>query len=40
MSVFNIMLSMLPVGWVIACMVVLYKVKVVVHECSNSMGIS
>ena len=40
--VFNIcfMLSMVPVDWVIACMVPLYKDKGDVHECSNFSGIS
>ena len=40
--VFNIcfMLSMVPVGWVIACMAPLYKGKGDVHECSNFRGIS
>ena len=33
-------LSMVPVDWVIACIVPLYKVKGDVHECSNSRGIS
>ena len=41
-GVFNIcfMLSMVPVDWVIACMVSLYKGKGDVHECSNFRGIS
>ena len=40
--VFNIcfMLSIVPVDWVIACMVPLYKDKGDVHECSNFKGIS
>ena len=40
--VFNIcfMLSIVPVGWVIACMVPLYKGKGDVHECGNFRGIS
>ena len=40
--VFNIcfMLSIVPVDWVIACMVPLYKGKGDVHECSNFRGIS
>ena len=40
--VFNIcfMLSIVPVDWVIACMVSLYKGKGDVHECSNFKGIS
>ena len=40
--VFNIcfMLSVVPVDWVIACMVPLCKVKGDVHECSNFRGIS
>ena len=29
------MLSIVPVDWVIACMVPLYKGKGDVHECSN-----
>ena len=42
MRVFNIcfMLLIVPVDWVIACMVPLYKVKGDVHECSNFRGIS
>ena len=42
MRVFNIcfLLSIVPVDWVIAYMVPLYKVKGDVHECSNSRGIS
>ena len=42
MSVFNIcfMLSIVPVDWVIACMVPLYKGKGGVNECSNFRGIS
>ena len=41
-SVFNVcfMLQTVPVDWVIACMVPLYKGKGYVHECSNSRGIS
>ena len=31
---------MVPVDWVIACMVPLYKGKGDVHECSNFRGIS
>ena len=40
--VFNIclMLSIVPVDWVIACMMPLYKGKEDVHECSNFRGIS
>ena len=40
--VFNIcfMLSVVPVDWVIACMVPLYKGKGDVHECSNFRDIS
>ena len=40
--VFNIcfMLSIVPMDWVIACMVPLYKGKGDVHECSNFRGIS
>ena len=40
--VFNVcfMLSIVPVGWVIACMVPLYKGKGDVHEFSNFRGIS
>ena len=41
--VFNIicfMLSILPVGWVIACMVPLYNDKGNVHKCSNFGSIS
>ena len=40
--VFNIcfMLSMVPVDWVISCMVPLYKSKGNVHECSIFRGIS
>ena len=34
------MLSIVPVDWVIACMVSLYKDKGNVHECSNFRGIS
>ena len=34
------MLSIEPVGWVIACMVPLYKGKGDVYECSNFRGIS
>ena len=39
---FNIcfMLSIVPVDWVIACMVPLYKGKGDVHECSNFRGIN
>ena len=42
MRVFNIcfMLSVVPVDWVIACMVPLYKGKGDVHECNNFRGIS
>ena len=32
------MLSIVPVDWVIACMVPLYKGKGYVHECSNFRG--
>ena len=41
-NVLNIcfMLSIVPVDWVIACMVPLYKGKGDVHECSNFRGIS
>ena len=40
--VFNIcfMLSLVPVDWVIGCMVPLYKGKGDVHECSNFRVIS
>ena len=40
--VFNIcfMLSVVPVDWVIACMVPLYKGKGDVHECNHFRGIS
>ena len=40
--VFNIcfMLSIVPLDWVIACMVSLYKGKGDVHKCSNFKGIS
>ena len=40
--VFNIcfMLSIVPVDWVIACMVPLYKGKGDMYECSNFRGIS
>ena len=40
--VFNIcfMLSIVPVSWVIACMVPLYKGKGDVHDCSNFRGVS
>ena len=40
--VFNICfkLSIVPVDWVIACMVPIYKDKGDVHECSNFRGIS
>ena len=34
------MLSIVPVDWVIACMVPLYKGKVDMYECSNFRGIS
>ena len=34
------MLSIVPVDWVIACMVLLYKGKGDVHECINFGGIS
>ena len=34
------MLSIVPVDWVIACMVPLYKGKGDVYECSNFSGIS
>ena len=34
------MFSIVPVDWVIACMVPLYKGKGDVHECSNFRGIS
>ena len=34
------MLSIVPVDWVIACMVPLYKAKGDVYECSNFRGIS
>ena len=34
------MLSVVPVDWVIACMVPLYKGKGDVHDCSNFRGIS
>ena len=39
---FNIcfMLSIVPVGWVIACMVPLYKGKGDIYECSKFRGIS
>ena len=39
---FNIgfMLSIVPVDWVIACMVPLYKGKGDMYECSNFRGIS
>ena len=42
MRLFNIcfMLSIVPVDWVKACMVPLYKGKGDVHECSNFRGIS
>ena len=41
MRLFNIcfMLSIVPVDWVITCMVPLYKGKGDVHECSNFRGI-
>ena len=40
--VFNIcfMLSIIPLDWIIACMVPLYKSKEDLHECSNFRGIS
>ena len=40
--VFNIcfMVSVVPVDWVIACIVPLYKGKGDVHECGNFRGIS
>ena len=40
--VFNIcfLLSIVPVDWVIACMVPLYKGKEDMHECINFRGIS
>ena len=40
--VFNVcfMLPVVPVDWVIACMVPLYKGKGDVHKCSNFRGIS
>ena len=34
------MLSIVPVDWVIACMVPLYKGKIDMYECSNFRGIS
>ena len=39
-GMFNIcyMLSIVPVDWVIACMVPLYKGKGDVHDCSNFRG--
>ena len=42
MRVFNIcfMLSIVPVDWVITCMMPLYKGKGDVLECSNFRGIS
>ena len=42
MREFNVcfMLSTVPVNWVIACMVPLYKSKRDVYECSNFRGIS
>ena len=42
MRLFNIcfMLSIVPVEWVIACMVPLYKGKGDMYECSNFRGIS
>ena len=42
MRLFNIcfMLSIVPVDWVIACMVPLYKGKGDVYKCSNFRGIS
>ena len=39
-SVFSFMLSIVPMDWVIACMVPLHKGKGDVHECSNFRGIS
>ena len=41
-KVFNIcfMLSIVPVDWVITCMVPLYKGKGDVHECHNFRGTS
>ena len=41
-SVFNVcfILSVVPVDWVIACMVPLYKGKGDMYECSNFRGIS
>ena len=41
-TLFNIcfMLSIVPVDWVIACMVPLYKGKGYMYECSNFRGIS
>ena len=40
--VFNIcfMLSIVPMDWVIACMVPIYKGKGDVHECNNFRGIN
>ena len=40
MRLFNIcfMLSIIPVDWVIACMVPLYKGKGDMYECSNFKG--
>ena len=32
------MLSIVPMDWVIACMVPVYKSKGDVHECSNFRG--
>ena len=42
MRLFNIcfMLSIVPVDWVIACMVPLYKGKGDMYECSNFRGIN
>ena len=34
------MLSIVPVDWIIACMVPLYKSKGDMYECSNSSGTS
>ena len=36
----SLLLSIVPVGWVIACMVPLYKGKGDMYECSNFRGIS
>ena len=38
--IYAFMLSIVPLDWVIACMVPLYKGKRDVHECSNFRGIS